>query len=120
LRGQVIGVDERWQLLEVDCAGAKLWLSAGAQVVGSALRLRVEARDVSLSLDRPERSSVQNLIRCRIDSIAPARQPAQCLVRLVWGDQSLWSRITARAVDALSLAPGAEVWAQVKAVAVLD
>ncbi|MCK7594095.1 molybdenum ABC transporter ATP-binding protein [Pseudomarimonas salicorniae] len=119
LRGVVAGVDAAWGLVEVDCAGVPLWICAGRFVTGTPVRLRVEARDVSISLERPQRSSMQNLIHCRVLAVEPAAQPGQQLVRLGWADQQLWARITSRSIDALGLAPGVEAWAQVKAIALL-
>lgn len=121
LHGQVVGHDQAWQLTEVDCHGVRLWLCTHAPVPqGRALRLRIEARDVSLSLAPPVDTSVQNLIACRIASIDSAGHPAQRLVKLSVQEQTLWARVTARAAHALQLAPGLTVWAQIKAIAVLD
>jgi molybdate transport system ATP-binding protein len=41
------------------------------------------------------------------------------VVQLACGDSLLLARITARAADALHLAPGAAVWAQVKSAALV-
>ncbi len=121
LHGQVLGHDPDWKLTEVDCDGLRLWLCTETPVpLGRALRLRIEARDVSLSLDRPLNTSIQNLIECHIQAVAAAAHPAQRLVSLQCGRQSLLARVTARAAHELGLAQGGKVWAQVKAVAVLD
>jgi molybdate transport system ATP-binding protein len=49
-----------------------------------------------------------------VDEIAPDSHPSQVMVRLRCGGAMLLARITARAADALALAPGQRVWAQVK------
>ena len=41
-------------------------------------------------------------------------------MRLTCGDALLLARITTRAVEALRLAPGMPVWAQVKSVALIE
>jgi molybdate transport system ATP-binding protein len=41
-------------------------------------------------------------------------------VRLQCGASTLLARITARSADALALAPGQSVWAQVKSVALVE
>lgn len=51
---------------------------------------------------------------------APAMSPSQALLRLRCGQAWLLARITQRAVHALGLVPGREVWVQVKSVAVIE
>jgi molybdate transport system ATP-binding protein len=120
LHGRVLAQDARWQLTEVDCGGLRLWLSAPEQPVGGRLRLRIEARDVSLTLDTPQRSSIQNRFACVVREVLDTASPAQRLLHLDCAGHTLWARLTARSVHELQLAPGSSGWAQVKAVAVLD
>jgi molybdate transport system ATP-binding protein len=54
-----------------------------------------------------------------VQAVEPDTYPAQALVRLQCGDAVLLARLTARAVNALGLAPGQQVWAQVKSVALV-
>jgi molybdate transport system ATP-binding protein len=120
LHGRVLRQDSRWQLTEVECGGLRLWLGAPDQPTGSPLRLRIEARDVSLTLDAPQRSSIQNRFPCVVREVMDTASPAQRLLHLDCAGHTLWARLTARAVHELQLAPGSTGWAQVKAVAVLD
>ena len=55
-----------------------------------------------------------------MESIAGGGHPSQAMVRLACGASPLLARITARAVDALGLAPGVPVWAQVKSAALVE
>jgi len=84
------------------------------------VRVRVLARDVSIALDKPTHSSIQNLLPSVVLAMGPDTYPSQSLVRLQCGDSILLARVTARAVHALQLTPGMQVWAQVKSVALVE
>jgi len=82
-------------------------------------RLRILARDVSLALDDPTRISIQNHLRVtieRIDTHAPGRALVSC--RMADG-QLLLAEVTPWSVAQLGLAPGQQVYALIKSVALL-
>ena len=120
LHGQVVERDARWHLVRVAFDGGSLWLRDGPCVVGQRVRLRVLARDVSLATEVSQHTSIQNHLPCRITAIVQDAHPSQVLVCLQCGRAVLWARITARAADALDLRPDQPVWAQVKAVALVQ
>ena len=110
-------LDERYQLARLDFPGGVLWVGAVGLVPGRRLRARVQARDVSLALQPPQASSINNILPARIVSIAAAG-PGQINVQLMTGEQvMLLARITQRSCEALQLAIGMPVYAQVKTVA---
>lgn len=119
LEGVVQERDDRWHLAKVQVAGGALWLRDAGLEVGHKVRLRVLARDVSLATSEPNHTSIQNILPCVVDSLAPDHHPSQVLVRLRFGDSIFVARITARAADSLALASGQSVWAQVKSVALV-
>ena len=86
--------------------------------VDQQVRVRVQARDVSLSLSRQHGTSVLNIFAATVCGIN-ADRPGQAMVRLDAGGATLLARITQKSVDALQLHPGQQVFAQVKGVAVL-
>jgi molybdate transport system ATP-binding protein len=120
LHGTVAERDATWHLLRVGTGSGSLWLRDTGVAVGRAVRVRVLARDVSLATQAPQGTSIQNLLPCTVRSVVPGGHPSQCLVQLAWGDALLLARITARAVDALALGPGQQVWAQVKSAALVQ
>jgi molybdate transport system ATP-binding protein len=117
LEGTVQERDAQWHLARVAFAGGSLWLRDGGLSPGMRVRLRVLARDVSISLEQSHGTSIQNLLPCVVQDVMPGVHPSQVLVRLACGDSLLLARITARAANALALAEGLAVWAQVKTVA---
>ncbi len=100
-------------------AGGVLLVVQRNAAVGTRVRCRIHARDVSLALERPRGSSITNILPARVDAVGPSGAPGQVLVRLLVGETALLARITERSRRELAIAPGCAVWAQVKAVALL-
>lgn len=117
---QVAGHDALWHLTEVRFGSGSFWLPDSGLAFGQMVRLRVLARDVSIATRQPADMSIQNVVPCTVAVIQPDQHPAQALVRLDCAGTPLWARVTRRAVDQLALAPGQRVWAQVKAMALLN
>ncbi|MDE2371381.1 MAG: molybdenum ABC transporter ATP-binding protein [Burkholderiales bacterium] len=115
--------DERWQLARLDLDGADcgLWARDRGHALGRRVRLRVLARDVSLTRAPQTGTSIGNQLRGEVEAIAGDAHPALALVRLrIGGAAPLLARLTRRSADALGLAAGMTVWAQVKTVALLE
>ncbi|MCX8518018.1 MAG: molybdenum ABC transporter ATP-binding protein [Rhodoferax sp.] len=119
LEAQLVARDSHWHLMQVAFAGGSLWLDDTGHAIGTPLRLRVLARDVSIATQAPQHSSIQNLLPCVIEAMQPDAHPSQLLLRLLCGTTILLARITARAAHTLGLQRGMPVWAQVKAVALV-
>jgi molybdate transport system ATP-binding protein len=90
------------------------------QALGSRVRCRIDARDVSLSLRKAEDSSILNLLPAMLLEMEPADTPGHLLVKLQVGHQPLLARITRRSAHALQLHPNMALWTQIKAVALLE
>ena len=120
LQGTVAERDTRWQLVRVAFDGGQLWLRDNGVPLGHAVRLRVLARDVSLTTVEPLQTSIQNHFPCEVESVAPDAHPSQVLVRVRSGASLLLARITRRAYAELGLQPGVRAWVQVKSVAVVQ
>ncbi len=120
LQGTVTARDAHWQLARVSFAGGDLWLRDSGLAMGQSVRLRVLARDVSLTTEEPQHTSIQNHFPACIDSIAADAHPSQVMVRLRCGSSVLLARITRKAWDALELHLGRAVWVQVKSVALVQ
>lgn len=121
LEGVIEGHEAEVALTRIRCAGSTLWLPQVEAPVGSQHRIQVAARDITLSLSRPEGSSVLNMLAGRIGEIVPApRQPAQILVKLDVDGSPVLARITRKSAAALDLRQGTAVWALVKSVALAE
>lgn len=111
--------DDSDHLSRLDFHGGCVHVSRCAEVRGSRMRFRIQASDVSLAAQRPEHTSILNLLQARVVEIADATVPGQLLVKLDVGSTPLIARISGRSRKELRLEPGSSVWAQVKSVAVL-
>ena len=120
LHGRVARRDEQWHLAQVEFAGGSLWVRDNAIPVGRPVRLRVLARDVSITTHDTRDTSIQNHVQGLIEAIAADVHPSQALVRIRCGESVLLARVTRRAISELKLAQDARVWAQVKSVAVIE
>ena len=118
LEGVVDRHDDAYHLTAVRFAGGDMLVARLTQAPGHAVRLRVLAKDVSLTLERGERTSIQNIFPARVAEIADYN-PAQCLVKLELNGAWLLARITRKSRAELSLASGHQVYVQIKSVALL-
>jgi molybdate transport system ATP-binding protein len=118
LAGVVAGHDAARALTRLDAAGVSLVVPLLGAPVGTALRIRVPAREVILAGRAPDAISVQNAVPGRVTRIAeePARRSVLVEVGLPGG--SLLSRVTPDAIMRLSLAPGSAVLALVKSTSI--
>lgn len=112
--------DPRWHLARVDFPGGSLILRDTGLEPGTRVRVRILARDVSLTLDEPAGSSVQNHLPAIVTGIAADAHPAHALVTLRCGAQSLVARVTWKSVSELGIRQDMRLWAQVKSVAVMN
>ncbi len=118
LHCRVGGHDERYglTLLEIDGA-ASLRVPRVSVPVGTAVRVRVPARDVALSLAQPVDVSTVNRLAGEIISLTPLDAThADAQIRIGAG-AVLRSRVTREAADRLALVPGLAVWCLIKSVA---
>jgi molybdate transport system ATP-binding protein len=112
--------DRHWKLVRVAFPGGDLWLRDTGLSPGEIARVRVLARDVSIATERPTHTSIQNILPCVVESVAADLEESQSLVQLRCGESILLARITSRAVASLGLIGGMQVWAQIKAVVLVE
>lgn len=121
---EVLGLDTDWCLLHLRVAAAGAGGSGTEWVVpapadpprpGARLRLRVRARDVSLATERPRALSIRNVLAGTLLQLRERGAMADALVDV--GGARLRARLTRHAVVSLGLAPGMQVFALVKGVA---
>ncbi len=117
IAGEITEYDAKYDLSLISFTGGKLWLPGKLGAIAEKLRLRIRANDISLSRDRPTRSSIQNLLEVVIQDIQDTAAPTQ-LIQIAAGGERLVARITRRSRQELNLQPGDTVIAQVKVAAV--
>jgi molybdate transport system ATP-binding protein len=121
IEGKVRDYNHPYQLLTLQLPGSteQLRVAHASMAIGQTLRVKVQARDISLSLSPGEHSSILNSLRVTVVGETPADNQAHVLVRLDAGGTALLARITRYSRDQLGLCVGQSLWAQIKSVAVL-
>jgi len=114
---RVAAHDPRWGLSELAGGFGKLVVPRLDSPVGTALRVRIRARDVTLAAIAPSGISALNVLPARVEQLVPTAEGALD-VQLRLGDERLLARVTRRSSEALGLAPGREVFAVIKTVAI--
>lgn len=119
LEAEVAAHDDHYHLSTLAFADRYLTVSRLAYAIGTRLRLHIQARDVSLTLQPPADTTILNILPCTIDALASARSPAQSLIKLETAGQVLLARVTRKSCEQLDLRPGMKVYAQIKSVALV-
>jgi molybdate transport system ATP-binding protein len=121
IEGQVSAYDAQYQLLSLQLPATEMNIRVTHEpmAVGQALRCKVHARDISLALHNDASSSILNRLPVTVVSEQAADNAAHVLIRLDAGGTPLLARITRYSRDHLAIHPGQQLWAQIKAVAVL-
>lgn len=112
------GHDEHYLLSYLDCPGGRFTVGRIDRPVGARVRLRVLARDVSLTLQPQSGTSILNIFPALVQELTDDGR-AQVLVRLDLGGLPLLARITRKSAALLDLHAGKRVYAQVKTAALL-
>jgi molybdate transport system ATP-binding protein len=114
-------------MCRLEFPGGQFWLPqarTNPPPLGARLRIRVHARDVSLSLVRPEHTSILNVLPALVTDVSDDG-PGQVLVGLMVGSGSgeatsrLLARISRLSCERLNIVPGISVYAQIKGVAMV-
>ena len=85
---------------------------------GTKVRVRIQARDVSVSLQKPELTSVLNILPATVVDMVDDG-PGQVLLSLQLGTTRLLSRISQLSARRLNLSAGVQLYAQIKGVAMV-
>ena len=110
--------DDEYQLTYLEFAGGRIAMTRMALAVGEPARLRLAARDVSLTLEHQSGTSILNILPVTVDAIT-ADGESQVTVRLMATGVPILARITRKSAGELCLDPGKSVYAQIKSIALL-
>ncbi len=115
---RISGHDPEFGLTELDIEGYPLFVSRVDRAPGERRRLRIPARDVSVCRQRPDDSSILNLLPVTLAAMRDSDE-ARVMLRLELGSQCLLARITRKSAHQLQLSVGDRLFAQVKSAALL-
>ncbi|MBD3648291.1 MAG: molybdenum ABC transporter ATP-binding protein [Pseudomonadales bacterium] len=120
LQCTIAGHEADYGLTRLDFDGCHLFVTARHREPGATLRVRIPARDVSITLEPPQQTSILNVIPTTVEEIQPPTESPGVLVRLGSGKQHILARITRKSLNNLNLTVGQQVYAQIKSVALLS
>jgi molybdate transport system ATP-binding protein len=116
LEARVLRHEEAFALTVLEVRAGALTVPHLDAPVGKTLRVRLRARDVMLSLHRPEGLSALNILPGTVKAIGQGNGPSIDVTLDCSGD-ALFARVTRKSVEALGLKPGLRVHTIVKSIA---
>jgi len=124
IQGTISALEVEWGLQQVQFPGGQLLVRDSGRQVGDEIRVRVQARDVSISLLPLEQTSILNNLSAQIESIESKADSSMVLIT-AWVTSGtdrtrFMANITRRSAAALSLTVGQQVYLLLKSVAILD
>ena len=115
----VVGREKEFDLMQLDFPGGQFTVPDNSLEVNSSVRLRVSARDVSLTKEKQIGTSILNIFPAIVDELS-VEGGAQIMVRLKIKEVTLLALITRKSAEMLNLKNGVKVFAQIKSVAILS
>jgi molybdate transport system ATP-binding protein len=127
---KVTGHDELGNLAKLSFRGGEIWLNEMAlgfsslnesiESIGQTMRLRIMAKDVSITLSRHSDTSMLNILSGTIEEIVNDTLKGLVLVKAKVGESFIIARVTQRSVHHLKLDIGKDIWLQIKSVALVS
>ncbi len=124
IEAEAVAHDARYLLTTFRFGGADAAYSGSAELIapgldapiGSRVRIRIRARDVTLALHRPADISTRNVLAGEVVAVETGSS-AISEVRVRVAGRELPARISRRSVDEMGLKPGSAVFVLIKAIA---
>ena len=93
-----------------------IWVNKLDKPLQSAVRVRIQATDVSLVLQPSQHTSIRNVLHAKV--LQCYDDNGQVEVQLDVSGRTLWARISPWARDDLAVKPGQWLYAQIKSVSI--
>jgi len=119
IEAEIAAHDPAYHLSYLDFSGGRFSVARIDLPIGHQARLRVLARDVSITLQPQTDTSILNIFPALVIGLAE-NGAARTLVRLDLAGTPVLAGITRKSAERLQLTPGKRVYAQVKAVALVE
>ena len=118
--GTVVARDTHFHLAEVTFEGASLWVQDQGVPIGQTTRMRILARDVTLSTPDQNKMPTSNYIDGVIEAIDTDLHPSLALVGVRCGSTLVLSRTTRRSLRDLGLGSGAHVRCHIRSASLMS
>jgi len=119
IEAKVVGCEAKFNLMHLEFLGGQFVVPDNGFPVQTRVRIRVVARDVSLTKSKQVDTSILNIFPATVQEIVPEGE-AQVMVRLEIKETILLACITRMSSYKLRLDKGTKVFVQVKSVAILS
>ena len=116
---RVISRDTDFNLMHLEFKGGQFIVPDNKLTIGSIVRIRVAARDVSITKKKQVDTSILNIFPAVVEEMVPEGD-AQVMVRLTLKGVVLLACLTKKSAISLKLNKGSSVFVQVKSVAILS
>lgn len=115
----VTAIDAPYQLAQLSFNGGKLWAPSPHLSAGDKTRVRIQARDISITLTDHSDSSILNRLPATVESFSATEPSSHMIISAKVADTRIVARITKRSFDTLKLKTGQSIWLQIKAVSLV-
>ena len=119
IEAKVVGREAKFNLMHLEFLGGQFVVPDNGFPVQTRVRIRVVARDVSLTKSKQVDTSILNIFPATVQEIVPEGE-AQVMVRLKIKETIMLACITRMSSYKLRLEKGTKVFVQVKSVAILS
>ena len=119
IEAKVVGCEAKFNLMHLEFLGGQFVVPDNGFPVQTKVRIRVVARDVSLTKSKQVDTSILNIFPATVQETVPEGE-AQVMVRLEIKETILLACITRMSSYKLRLDKGTKVFVQVKSVAILS
>ena len=116
---RVMSRDTDFNLMDLEFKGGQFIVPDNKLPIESLVRIRVAARDVSITKKKQTDTSILNIFPAVVEEMVPEGD-AQVMVRLTLNGVSLLACLTRKSASSLKLDQGLSVFIQVKSVAILS
>ena len=116
---RVMSRDTDFNLMHLEFKGGQFILPDNKLPIESLVRIRVAARDVSITKKKQTDTSILNIFPAVVEEMVPEGD-AQMMVRLTLNGVTLLACLTRKSTTSLKLDKGLSVFIQVKSVAILS
>lgn len=117
---QICERDSKWNLIRLEFSGGSLWSYDRGNSIGTHIRVRIWARDVSLATEENHNTSIQNILAGKVIGFSNDSVLGLKLVQVLVGSTIIFARLSERAIANLDIVIGKNIWVQIKTVALLD
>lgn len=112
-------IDSEWQLMSCAFASVTLTIEHTEEKLGDKLRLKILARDVSVSLEEQSQVSLLNRFSGIVQRLELIERSPFVLIHVERDGQIFLAKITRKSAAQLNLCEGMKVWLQIKSAAIV-